>query len=461
MAKKQLFAGAGKALMDFPEEAFPTAREDYVGVHDLPHIRVLILEGSERYVIYNIEIVNVFPDTRERIVNVLTKETGVKPENIWYHNCHVLSTPHAWKIQTGGLGGPKGPGGAPAGTPPFGGPGGPQRSFSRTPEQQKSVELVSDTIVEATRKAAQQAADSMVEAKVGYGTAISYANVNRNLETDEGWWVSCNDEGPVDHTMPILRVDRMDGTPLAVLFGFHAQPAVLDMVFLEAGGRLVSGDIAGYSTEFIESEYPESIAMYFTGAGGDGSPYFRGEYYLRGRNGRRIDKCIHERAYLLAEMLGERIGQQVLLGMERIEAVDANPDIRIAMQQIELPAIKRSEGPERPKGPVKNAVLEQDGTTWIPLNTMKIGGMGFVGLIPEIGQTTAMEIEEKSPFKVTMVSTFTNSGPIEMGGGKYMGEAEYYDKVTFQALNTMFAKGAAEEMAVKAVSMLMDLKEEA
>jgi hypothetical protein len=40
-----------------------------------------------------------------------------------------------------------------------------------------------------------------------------------------------------------------------------------------------------------------------------------------------------------------------------------------------------------------------------------------------------------------------------------MGEAAYYDRVTFQALNTMFAKGAAEQMAEKAVELLQNIKE--
>jgi hypothetical protein len=457
MAKKQLFAGAGKALLRFPEEAFPTAREDYVGIHDLPHVRVLILEGIDRYVIYNIEIVNVFPDTRARIVEALIAETGVKPENIWYHNCHVLSTPHAWKVQMGDE--PRAPQGK-GPKEPNGSPAMPRKPFQRTPQQQRSVELVSSTIVEATHEAARQAAAGMQAAKVGSGSVVCYANANRNLETENGWWVSCNDEGAIDHTVPILRVDRMDGTPIAVLFGFHAQPAVLDMVFLEQGGRLVSGDIAGYSTEFIENEYPEAVAMYFTGAGGDGTPYLRGDYYLRGRNGRCIEKQLHEKAYLLAEMLGERIGQQVLLGMERIETAQTAPVLQVQAAEIELPALKCQPGkPGRPEGPVKTAVLEQEGTVTIPISAMQIGDMGFLGLIPEIGQSTAQTIEEQSPFAVTMVSTFTNSGPEEKGGGKYMGEAAYYDRVTFQALNTMFAKGAAEQMAEKAVELLQNIKE--
>lgn len=446
MSDGKFRAGAGKAEMLFPAEAFPTAREDYVGIHDNPHVRVLILDGIKRYVIYNIEIVNVFPDTRERIVNVLMEKTKVLPENIWFHNCHVLSTPHAWKVDTSVQ--EKGPGKR------------PPHKFQRTPQQQKSVELVSDTVVNATAAAAEMAMQSLQPALVGCGMGYCAANANRNLETADGWWVSCNDEGPVDHRVPILRIDNENGEPIAVLFGFHAQPAVLDMVFQKAGGRLVSGDIAGYSTEFIEQEYPSAIAMYFTGAGGDGTPYFRGDYYLRGRGGKRLDRKLYEKAYLLAELTGERLGQQVIMAMERIHANDSNPKIDIRMQMAALPALKReSSGPGRPENPTRTHSFQEEGTKEIPLNVMQIGEMGFLGLIPEIGQTTAMEIEDSSPFTVTMVSTFTNSGPREIGGGKYMAEASYYDKVTFQALNSMFAKGAAEKMAERAIDMLTEMKE--
>jgi hypothetical protein len=439
--KNRLSAGAGKAYIDFPKEAFPTAREDYVGVHDMPHVRVLILENQTRYVVLNIEIVNVFPDTREKIVNIIKEETGVEEEHIWYHNCHVLSTPHAWKLTVG--------------EPRDGRP-----AFVRTPQQQQSVEAVSAAICEAVRTAAKNANADMKPAKLGQGEAKCYGNVNRNLETEEGWWVSTNDEGPVDHKIPILRIDDEKNEPIAVLFGFHAQPAVLDMVFLEGGGRLVSADIAGYSTEFIEQEYPGCVAMYFTGAGGDGAPYFRGEYFLRGRNGRRIDKHLHEKSYLLAELLGERIGQQVLLGMERIETSNENNEIKILKEKVKLPALKKEEGPRGvPKGPVREKAFIEEGTEEVPLCAMKIGNMGLFGLLPEIGQSTAKFIEENSPFEQTMVSTFTNVGSKEEGPGKYMGESNYYDQVTFQAQNTCFAKGAAEQMADAAVELLKKLWE--
>lgn len=443
--KMTLLAGAGKAFIDFPEEAFPTYREDYVGVHDLPHARVLILEDTQRFVIVNLEIVNIFPDTREKLVEILYEETGVQPENIWFHNAHVLSTPHAWKVHFDPSKRPKDV------------PGGPGGMKPRTSQQQKSVELVSEAICRAVRTAASMAAKNMRPAKVGSGQGYCLGNVNRNLETHEGWWVSCNDEGPADHHIPILRVDDMSGEPIAILFGFHAQPAVLDMVFLEGGGRLVSGDIAGYSTEFIEDEYPGAVAMYFTGAGGDGSPIFRGDYFLVGRNGRRINKNIHEKAYLLAELLGERIGQQVVMAADRIRTDALCTRIHIKEIKCGLPAKKRADGPPaRPDGPVRTMDLSADGTIDIPISAMCIGDMGFVGLIPEIGQTTEIYIKEHSPFKTTMVSTFTNSGPKESGLGKYLGEAQYYDKVTFQAINSLFAKGAAEIAAETAIALLKD-----
>lgn len=446
MNGEKLMAGAGKANLLFSPEVFPTAREDYVGVHDNPHVRVLILDSVVRYVIYNIEIVNVFPDTRERIVNVLMEKTGVKPENIWYHNCHVLSTPHAWKVDLS--------------VQETEHHGESQLKFQRTPKQQKSVELVSEAIVNATVAATEMAVRSIQSALIGCGWGVCGANTNRNLETSEGWWVSCNDEGIVDHRVPILRIDNKGGEPIAILFGFHAQPAVLDMVCQKDGGRLVSGDIAGCSTEFIEKEYPTAVAMYFTGAGGDGTPYFRGDYYLRGRGGRRMNKKLCEKAFLITELIGERLGQQVVMAMERIQAKESNPRICIEMRMAALPALKRmKQGPGRPEGPRREYCFEGDGIKEIPLNVMQIGDMGFFGLIPEIGQETAIRIEDGSPFVVTMVSTFTNSGPKEIGGGKYMAEAKDYDRVTFQALNTMFAKGAAEKMADQAINMLKRIKE--
>ncbi len=457
MNKYDLLAGAGKAHIQFPDEAFPTAKEKYTGVHDLPHARVLVLEQKGKiFTILNLEIVNVFPDTREKIVQALCEETEVNPRNIWYHNCHVLSTPHAWKVDLSDMRGP-GPGSP-------GGPGGPSGNdrpkFTRSEQEQKSVELVSTAICDAVRAAAREAKAVLTPATIGSGYGYSTANANRNLEFQDGWWVSCNDEGCVEHAIPILRIDKENGDLLAVLFGFHAQPAVLDMLVLENGERLVSGDIAGYSTEFIEQEYPGSVAMYFTGAGGDGTPYFRGDYLLRGRGGRMITRNAGEKSYLLAEMLGERIGQQVLMATERIHTEQCQADVSIAEIKVTLPKRKREERRiERPNGPTRTFDFVEDGTIDMPLSAMRIGDMGFIGLIPEIDQQTAIDIREASPFATTMVSTFTNSGPTESGIGKYMGQKDCYDRVTFQAVNSMFAEGAAETTAKRAGELLMNVKE--
>ncbi len=442
MKKYTLKAGAGRAEILFPEKAFPTAREDYVGIHDNPHARVLLLETDEIFVIYNLELVNVFPDTRNRIVNVLMEKTGVQEDHIWFHVNHVLSTPHAWMVDTGKMehrGNEKTP------------------KFQRTPQQQTSVEAVSDAIVEATRKAAEVAADTKRAAKVGYEIGWCEANTNRTLETAEGWWTSCNDEGVLDHHVPILRVDAQTGETIAILFGIHAQPAVLDMVFLENGGRLVSGDIAGYSTRFIEEQYENAVAMYFTGAGGDGTPYLRGNYLLRGRNGKCVEKDLHEKAYLLAELIGERIGQQVVMAAERVDDLEEEVFVKMCCTDIKLPALKK-EGPGRLEHPMREKVFEKDGERELPVMTMQIGNMGFFGLVPEINQKTAKEIEEYSPFEYTMVSTFTSAAK-EKGGGKYMPDKTGYEKVTFQALNSMFAPGAAEEMRKEAVRLLNAIRE--
>jgi len=44
------------------------------------------------------------------------------------------------------------------------------------------------------------------------------------------------------------------------------------------------------------------------------------------------------------------------------------------------------------------------------------------------------------------------------GAAKYMADAESYDKFTYEARNSGFAKGSAEIVAEKMVSMLNQLK---
>lgn len=73
------------------------------------------------------------------------------------------------------------------------------------------------------------------------------------------------EKGPVDTRVSVLRVDRLDGQPLAVAVNFHSHCTA----HMELDLRAVSRDWPGEVVDQIESALPGVIALYLQGTAGD------------------------------------------------------------------------------------------------------------------------------------------------------------------------------------------------
>ena len=67
----------------------------------------------------------------------------------------------------------------------------------------------------------------LTPARMGYGTGVSYINVNRQIiDPKTGrWWEGPNYEGPSDKTVAVLKFETPDGEPIAVYYNYavHAR----------------------------------------------------------------------------------------------------------------------------------------------------------------------------------------------------------------------------------------------
>jgi hypothetical protein len=76
--------------------------------------------------------------------------------------------------------------------------------------------------------------------------------------------------GPVDHRVPVLRVDGARG-PLAVVFGYACHNTTLRADFVR-----FHGDYAGVAQAELERRHPGATALFVAGCGGDVNPDPRG-----------------------------------------------------------------------------------------------------------------------------------------------------------------------------------------
>jgi hypothetical protein len=82
-------------------------------------------------------------------------------------------------------------------------------------------------------------------------------------------------DGPVDHTVPILRVDGTAREPLAIVFGYACHNTTLQDSFVR-----YHGDYAGVAQSVLETRHPGTTALFVAGCGADANPKPRGTIEL-------------------------------------------------------------------------------------------------------------------------------------------------------------------------------------
>jgi hypothetical protein len=82
-------------------------------------------------------------------------------------------------------------------------------------------------------------------------------------------------QGPVDHSVPVLRIDGADGAPLAIVFGYACHNTTLQDTFVR-----YHGDYAGVAQAVLERRHPGAAALFVAGCGADANPMPRGTLEL-------------------------------------------------------------------------------------------------------------------------------------------------------------------------------------
>lgn len=136
--------------------------------------------------------------------------------------------------------------------------------------------------------------------------------------------------GPVDPQIGILRLDREDGRPLAVVFNFACHP----IQGVPSGGN--TADLAGFACRVIEDHCGEgALAFFLQGCAGDVNPVYYKDV------ARPPD----------AEALGSLLGISALRGLSQI-APQAEGRLRLLSETLALPRADLS-------GPIAQLQAEQ------------------------------------------------------------------------------------------------------
>ncbi len=189
--------------------------------------------------------------------------------------------------------------------------------------------------IDRTVDAVSRAMQNMTAVTVGTGSGYEdRITMNRTLRLKNGkcWTIRHSgpcppdeevaDVGPIDPEIGILRIDRMDGQPLAVVYNFACHP-----LFGDARGR-ITANFPGVASKVIEENLDNgAMALFLQGAGGDIIDVLFKDFN-RPRD---------------IEPLGTTLGLSTLKALRGIRTKDAK--LSVISETIELP--RRTDIPER------------------------------------------------------------------------------------------------------------------
>jgi neutral ceramidase len=117
-----------------------------------------------------------------------------------------------------------------------------------------------------------------VEVRIGTGKGTCYIGHNRLRINPDGtvtmMWSNPTriPTSPVDPTVGVLRIDRLDGTPLAILVNYACHPVVI-----MANLRQYSADFPGVMCRTVEQAFEDRpLCFFLNGAAGDIDSYYTG-----------------------------------------------------------------------------------------------------------------------------------------------------------------------------------------
>jgi hypothetical protein len=149
-------------------------------------------------------------------------------------------------------------------------------------QQWADVEAYTSELEDKIVKLVGAALKSLRPARLSFGHGEASFAMNRRARTNEEIVIGVNKEGPVDHDVPVLRVDDKHGKLRAVVFGYacHNTAARDFMQF--------HGDYAGFAEAWLENHHPGAVALFASGCGGDANPYPRGTIELARQHGEEL-----------------------------------------------------------------------------------------------------------------------------------------------------------------------------
>jgi len=318
-------------------------------------------------------------------------------------------------------------------------------------------------------KSVKMAKERLKPARIGFGTGVSYLNVNRNIIDPETrrWWEGPNYDGPSDKTVAVVYFESIDGEPIAVYYNYAMHAVTV--------GQLdrISADAPGAASRYIEDSFDGRIvAVWSTGACGDQNPiYYQQTYDLReirikdyakrgidisnamppgGQGLNKQDPTVIKRMNQQKQMIlsmGQFLGEEVMHVMRGMDRKSTEGRIFGSQKMVRFPGRDRTnEGRAGFEGTYKDGDPVE-----LRLGLLLINDIAFGTVNAEVFNLIAQRLKKESPYARTMMVTLTNG----IANSGYIPNDAAFGYLTFEVLSSRCKPGYAENAIVNGILDLM------
>jgi len=305
------------------------------------------------------------------------------------------------------------------------------------------IQLVEKGIFDAVK----QAKSKMQPARMGYGTGVSYLNVNRDVIDPETrlWSQGPNIDGPSDKTVHVIKFESMTGELIAVYINYAMHANMMYM-----SGK-ISACMPGRVTTYVEDYYKNiygnnTVALWSMGAAGDQNPLFFGSILGASNSG---SEYAENRQIQIISSIGQLLGEEVISVLEKTKNLNDKITIYGSQRVVTCPGRTRTDTNNREGKP--GTYIDGDPVN-IKLSLLVLGDIAIAGANAETYNIIGQNVKEKSPLTKTIFVSITNGA----SNSGYIPNDDAFQRYTFQVLSSRLQPNCAETSIVNGLVEMID-----
>jgi neutral ceramidase len=347
-----------------PKQLLGYAARLSTGIHDSIYHRIIVLDdGTTRFYLVSTEVCEFAPSEYDRVTSMLNKKLGIKPANFWWTVSHTHSAP---EVGVPGLG----------------------EAFMGDRFEHTVDTAYTSFIEQSLIRGIEQAIKNLEPAKLGAGWGYSQANINRRaIDVDGKASLGLNPDGPVDRRIGLIRIEKRNGSPLALVVNYPIHGTVLGQESTK-----ISGDVTGIVSEYVEQQTGIPV-LFVNGAAGNLAPIY--SVYPDPHSGH-----LNQFRVLL--------GDKIIDANKKLYSLTDSVKLTVGTITVESP---RKQGLGWTSDLSKYTRTTKNGINLVrlPVNFLKINDdIGIWAAPLELFCEISNEIRDRSPFPFTFYYGYTN-----------------------------------------------------